>query len=174
VLRQAALRSQMAIKGYEGFMALMKDEPQLAAIKVADVMSSPAQTLAPELSLVEAISQFHAGRPGYPVTDADGRLQGYCGRAELYEALRGMALIETRVRDFMSKDPPSVVENQSLPEVMVVLLREQTEILPVVAADGSGKVVGVLSPVDLFKNTLEPLINKDKRLAKEFRQASGG
>jgi hypothetical protein len=53
-------------------------------------------------------------------------------------------------------------------------MREQTEILPVVASGGSGKVVGVLSPVDLFKNKLEPLINKDKRLAKEFRQSSGG
>jgi hypothetical protein len=88
---------------------------------------------------------------------------------------KGQALQLTSGLDFLSIQAYRLwMEHPSRQKVMVVLLREQTEILPVVASDGSGKVVGVLSPVDLFKNTLEPLINKDKQLAKEFRRASGG
>lgn len=47
----------------------------------------------------------------------------------------------------MLPDPPSVLENQRLSDVVGRMRREHVENLPVLAADGSGRVVGVLSPL---------------------------
>ena len=57
----------------------------------------------------------------------------------------------------MRKDSPKISEDQSLADATIVLMRERVEILPIVSSDGSGKVVGVLSPIDVFRKVLELL-----------------
>jgi hypothetical protein len=37
------------------------------------------------------------------------------------------------------------------------LLREDVEVLPVASMDGSGRVVGVMSPLDVILKAIEPL-----------------
>jgi len=49
------------------------------------------------------------------------------------------------------------MENQSLLDASVVLLREDVDLLPVASMDGSGKVVGVMSPLDVILKAIEPL-----------------
>jgi len=120
-------------------------------------MSSPAETLSPDTSLREAINRFHGGKPGYPVVAESGLLEGYCGRAELFEALRGLPPLETRIRDFMRKDPPVISEDQSLIDASVKFLQEETEVLPVVSSDGSGRTVGVVSQLDVILKAVESL-----------------
>jgi hypothetical protein len=46
-------------------------------------------SLSPDTSLRGAINRFHSGRPDYPIVNKGGRLEGYCGGGELFEALRG-------------------------------------------------------------------------------------
>lgn len=150
-------RSMLARSGYQRFMEMVKQEPHFALAKVSEVMSQPAHTLPLTLTLEEAVERFHGDKPGYPVVDENGILRGYCGRSELYEALSGIISIKTLVVDFMRKDSPAISENQSLVDATLVLMREQIEILPVVSSDGSGKVVGVLSPIDVFRQVLKLL-----------------
>jgi CBS domain-containing protein len=138
-------------------MAMAREHPRLASITVADGMSSPAETLSPDTSLREAVYRFHGGKPGYPVVDESGRLEGYCGRAELFEALRGLPPLETRIRDFMRKDPPVISEDQSLIDASVTFLREEIEVLPVVSSDACGRTVGVLSQLDVMIRAVESL-----------------
>lgn len=91
-------------------------------------------------------------------------MEGYCGRAELFEALRGLRPLETRISDFMRKDPPVISEDQSLIDVSVKFLQEEIEGLPVVSSDGSGKTVGVVSQLDVILKAIE-LVERGTSLA---------
>jgi len=149
-------------------MTMAREQPRLASLTVREVMSSPAETLSPDTSLREAVHRFSGGNLAYPIVDENGRLAGYCGRTELYTALRSGRALETRIRDFMRTDPPVVLENQKLMDASVVLLRQDVDLLTVASMDGSGKVVGVLTPLDIILKAIEPLTETrgdDRRLA---------
>ena len=156
-LRAMTKRSEAALAGYEALMTMAKERPRLVSLTVSDVMSRPAETILPDTSLREAVKRFSGGRPAYPIVNQEGRLEGYCGRIELFDALRGARALDTPIRDFMRRDPPVVMENQSLLDASVVLLREDVDLLPVASMDGSGKVVGVMSPLDVILKAIEPL-----------------
>jgi NADH dehydrogenase len=167
-LRAMIQRSQGALTGYEALMTMAREQPRLASLTVRDLMSSPAHTLSPDTSLREAVHRFSGGNLAYPVVDENGRLEGYCGRAELFNAVRSGRAPDTLVRDFMRKDLPVVMENRNLLEASVVLLREDVDLLPVASMDGTGRVVGVMSPLDVILKAIEPLTEArgdDRRLA---------
>lgn len=150
-MRTGVQRLLAARKGYERLMALASERPELGRARVADAMFSAPETLPVTASLEEAIARFRGGTAGYPVVDAQGTLLGYCGLAELHDAMRALPARETPVASFMRHDPPSVTEAQTLLDGIVVMLREQLELLPVVATDGSRRLAGVLNPLDLFQ-----------------------
>jgi CBS domain-containing protein len=74
VLRQDIQQSLAVHKGHEGLMALVQDDPRLASIRVAQVMSSPAETLSPHHTLAEVVERFQGGKLGYAVVAEDGRI----------------------------------------------------------------------------------------------------
>jgi NADH dehydrogenase len=162
-VRAITKKSEAALAGYEALMTMAKERPRLVSLTVGDVMSRPAETLLPDTSLREAVKRFSGGRPAYPIVNPEGRLEGYCGRLELFDALRGARALDTPIRDFMRRDPPVVMENQSLLDASVVLLREDVDLLPVASMDGSGKIVGVMSPLDVMLKAIEPLSTADDR-----------
>jgi CBS domain-containing protein len=165
-LRAMIQRSAGALAGYEALMTMAREQPRLASLTVREVMSSPAETLSPDTSLREAVHRFSGGNLAYPIVDENDRLAGYCGRTELFNALRSGRALDMPVRDFMRRDPPVVLENQNLLDASVVLLRQDVELLAV--SDGNGKVVGVLSPLDVILKAIEPLTETrgdDRRLA---------
>lgn len=149
-LRRDVQRSLAEQSGYVNFMNWMEHDPELLNHTAGEWMSSPAETLNPEMTLEDTVRRFHNGRPGYPVTDAEGKLVGYCGRFQLYDAIRALLPAETPLEKFMLPDPPSVLENERLSDVVGHLRREHVENLPVLTADGGGRVIGVLSPLDVF------------------------
>ena len=156
-------KSEEALAGYEALMTMAREQPRFASLTVRDVMSSPPETLSPDTSLRQAARLFSGGKFGYPVVDENGRLEGYCGRAELFSALRGARPLNARMRDFMRRDPPFVSENQRLLDASVVLLREDMDLLPVTSMDGSGRVVGVMTPLDVILKVIEPLSSEPSR-----------
>jgi hypothetical protein len=84
-------------------------------------MTRPAETLLVETTLAEAIERFHGGRPGNPVVDGEGALQGDCGRMELYQALRAMLPPDTAVAAFMRRAVDAASEQQPVVDAMVQL-----------------------------------------------------
>src|SRR5215813_14764243 len=141
-----------------GLMAMVKDDPRLASVKDADVMTTPAEALFTDTSLMEAIERFEGGKAGFPVIDHEGVLQGYCGREELYEVFRMFSPADTRVSEFMLEKPPAVTENHPLTGGVLAILLEHIDLLPVVSADGSGRLVGTLSPTAIAKKALYPTV----------------
>src|SRR5262249_23486985 len=153
-LREGLKRASAALNGYEGLMATVRRNPIIASIKVADVMTSPAETLSANGTLEEAIARFDGGRPNFPVVDERGRVTGYCGRSELIAALRELPPLETPISNFMRKDPPVVTPEQSIVDAAVIMLREEIEMLPVVTSDR--QVIGVVSSLDVIRKANRP------------------
>ena len=156
-LRATLQRSEAALTGYEVLMKMARERPRLASMAVRDVMSSPAETLSANDLLGETVRHFRVGILAYPIVDEKGQLEGYCGRVELFGALRAGRALDTPVRDFMRRDVPVVLENQNLLAASAVLLREEVDLLPVASMDGSGRIVGVLSPFDVITKAIAPL-----------------
>jgi len=162
-------RTASTLKRHTGLMAMVEDNPRLASFKVADVMTTPAEALFTDTSLMEAIERFEGGKVGFPVTDHEGVLQGYCGREELYEAFRKFSTAGARVSEFMLEKPPAVIENHPLTGGVLTLLLEHIDLLPVVSADGSGRLVGTLSPAVIAKKALS-----DSTVSRRGRTAGSG
>jgi CBS domain-containing protein len=157
VLRQDIHESLAVHKGQAGLLAMVHDDPRLASLRVAQVMASPAETLAPQQTLADVVERFQGGMLGYAVVAADGRLLGYCGLAELYGAWRALTPAHTPVQDFMRNDPPFVTENHLLVEAIMVHMRERMELLPVVRSADKSHVVGMLSPFDVIRKAIVPV-----------------
>lgn len=120
----------------------------LHRLTVADLMSPEVVSLAPDLTIVEAIERaftrhdYHA----YPVVQ-DGRLVGLLEAAQV-EAVPPERWGSTRVADVMQRDLPVLAPEQLADEAMDRLARTERGRLPVMRG---GDVVGMLSASDIAR-----------------------
>ncbi len=84
---------------------------------------------------------------GFPLVDTDGRLAGVITRRDL-----AMSADDNRMLvDLLQRAPLFVSGRHSLREAADIMVRARVGRLPVVAEDGSGRVVGILTRSDVLE-----------------------
>ncbi|MHC4618192.1 MAG: CBS domain-containing protein [Planctomycetota bacterium] len=118
-----------------------------AAMRVAEVMSSPVEGIEPHLSTFDASLTMDArGLKHLPVLQ-DGRLVGIVTQTDLTEAL-GRYSADTTVAEIMSRDMATVECKAAVAEAAQIM--SGRNISCIVAVEG-GQVKGVLTERDLLK-----------------------
>src|SRR5262249_61925915 len=135
---------------YPRVLTMGKEQSRLGTLDVRGVLYRPARAPPADTSLRRDVRRFNGGSLAYPIVDENGRLAGYFGRSELFDALRGGRAPETKIRDFMRKDPPVVTQNQTVFDASVVLLRGDMHLLPVVSTHGARNLVALITPSHLI------------------------
>jgi len=142
-----------------------------AAMKVSDVMRSPAVSIAPDCRVIDAVRLLmETGRRGLPVVDHSGVLVGivsegdFLRRIELetaprdrpwFDAIFGagesaMAFARAygrRVDEIMTRDPVCVAHDADLTEAIALMEGRHVAQIPVVS---NGAVVGMISKAELL------------------------
>ena len=118
---------------------------------VADVMTAQVTSLAPDRSVLDAVSLF--GECGFRhllVVDGDGNLAGVLSDRD---ALRSMARTHdperTRVSTVMARDLVVATPDMPLANAIELLVANRINCLPVV--DAGGRACGILTTTDLLK-----------------------
>ena len=119
-----------------------------------EIMHKPVLAATPRASVRDIAVKLVANRiSGIPVTDRDGKVQGVVTEENILRALMEQKDLETlTAQDVMSKDLVAVRTETSLEGVMQILHDEGIRRVPVT---DSGRLVGIISRVDVIRAVLE-------------------
>ncbi|HUO83819.1 MAG TPA: chloride channel protein [Thermoanaerobaculia bacterium] len=149
----------------EGYLEEGPEDPSdpTLRMRVSEVMSSNPVTVTSGSTLLDAARQIAGTRHHlYPIVDGQGHLQSLLPRDAIDEAARD-GIVDRLVDDVAGDALYTAREDDRLREVLPALARFRIHRCPVVAADGSRRVVGMLTPRDLLQARLKRLETPEDR-----------
>jgi CIC family chloride channel protein len=120
--------------------------------RVADLVREEQVTVADDADLPALLEAFVRERRNHLyVVDASGAFLGAVNLHEVNEALRGASDPRTtRARDVLQPRFETTTPGESLPRVLERFAAHESERLPVLAPDGSRRLVGTISKRDVL------------------------
>jgi tRNA nucleotidyltransferase (CCA-adding enzyme) len=139
------------------------------ALRVAQIMSKGARTLAPDDTVRHAAQMERYGHEGFPVLERDsGRIVGIISRREIDKALRHR-LDNAALRQFMKKGEFYVTPGDSIDAVQALMTDHQIGQVPVVEQYG-GQVIGIVTRTDLI-NLWQVTLDQPNEVTSRFNLA---
>jgi NADH dehydrogenase len=153
VLRQGMAREYLERRSNTQVMEMLMNDPSLFDYRVERFMTPERYAIPDTSTLASVLNQFGASTAGLNVVTPQGAVTGYVSRTELYEAMQRRLPLDTPVQDFMLKDPPVATPDDNAIAAALRLVRNDVELLPVVANLQSRTLIGTVCPLDVFKQT---------------------
>jgi CBS domain-containing protein len=124
-------------------------------MKAGEIMRSPVLATTPRASVRDIASQLvRNGISGMPVAEPGGTILGVITEADVLAALmEGKQLEKLTAQDIMSTEPITVDTDTPVEDVIKFLNEEGIVRVPVT---DKGKLVGIVSRVDVIRAVLEP------------------
>ena len=134
---------------------------------VGEVMRVPVPPVRETATLREIADRFLTSSNNFlPVVDARGRLVGLVALQDMKEHLGGAEDLRGVIAyDFMRPSPPSVTPNQSLLDVLPVVLASEQRNIPVVNTLKENRLVGALPRAEVLGMFAEAIAVSSKTLA---------
>ena len=134
---------------------------------VGEVMRVPVPPVRETATLREIADRFLTSSNNFlPVVDARGRLVGLVALQDMKEHLGGAEDLRGVIAyDFMRPSPPSVTPNQSLLDVLPVVLASEQRNIPVVNTLKENRLVGALPRAEVLGMFSEAIAVSSKTLA---------
>ena len=130
---------------------------------------SPQVVVAKESTNAEQISsRLLAGEfNGVPVVDDNGAVVGIVTALDILRAIQGgKKLNEMLARDIMTPNPSTVKKDTSIEEIIRIVVEKEIVLVPVVEANNSNKLIGVVARLDILREKLnDGFITIEKREA---------
>jgi CIC family chloride channel protein len=137
--------------------------PLLASLAVGDVIGDQALRFKPSLSIRAAIATLvEYDASGAPVVDERGGLLGVVTRADL-SAKAGDT--ETTVGMVMTRDPVTIETDDTLDTALEQIASHRISWLPVLTADGTNQLAGVLTTADVSRAYRQSMNQGVRRLS---------
>lgn len=144
------------------------DQVSAGEIATTEVVSLPATaTLAEARAMITGTDAPR--HQGYPVIDATGSLLGVVTRGDL---LAGGIEDDTPLREALRRPLVVIGETASARSAADLMVQEGIGRLPVTAADGTGRLVGIITRSDLLM-AHERRLRSARRTRRGFRRAGG-
>jgi CBS domain-containing protein len=130
-------------------------EERRRAMKASDIMQREVLATTPRASVRDIATQLVVnGISGMPVAERAGTVLGVITEADILESLmEGKKLEKLTAADIMSEEPITVDIETSVEEVIKILNEEGIVRVPVTE---KGKLVGIISRIDVIRAVLEP------------------
>ena len=124
-------------------------------MKAGDIMHRQVLATTPRASVRDIAAQLVAnGISGMPVAERGGTVLGVITEADILESLmEGKKLEKLTAADIMSAEPITVDTETEVEEVIKILNEEGIVRVPVTE---KGKLVGIISRIDVIRAVLEP------------------
>lgn len=159
----------------------------MAQKRVAEIMTTPAITIAEDQPLTEAVDLMLAkGLKRLPVVDTNGRLAGMLSRLDIFktvmreapdwDAFRAQNIEVKNLRivgDIVRRDTHTVLADTTIDQVIRMI--DGNDIQRVAVVDAAGKLLGIISDSDLlhyFKPDQDGLRYLFSAMAQAFRKVS--
>lgn len=144
-------------------LAQGRDINVLKALKVSEVMDEPAVEVPADAPLGELIGDLTSSpRAVVYVVDNDRRLRGFIAAEDVRQAIEHAETTPFLLAaDLARSDARTLTPDLGLDAVMRIFAGKNREELPVVAADGSGRLVGVVSRRHLIDAYNTELMKRD-------------
>jgi len=182
VMKRSILTEKIARRGYHVSREYSVDPLEL--LTVDQVMSPHVVTVPSSLPASQLLKDYFLGdarglHQAYPVVDGEGRVVGVISRTNLLDGWISDAVVFTGERDAGKRLDPIIAYDlargpavtafpwESCRSAAERMVEKNVGRLPIVAADGSGKIIGIVSRSDLLKaraRTVEEEVERERTL----------